>query len=63
MMELLLKNMKQYRILVGKLHYLTIIRPDIVFAVSKVAQYSSALHDVHLKDVHKVLMYLKGTIG
>lgn len=58
-----IEDVKQYRRLVGKLQYLTNTRPDIAYAVSKLAQYSCAPHDVHLKAVHKVLRYLKGTIG
>lgn len=59
----LLPNGKPYRQLLGKLQYLTITRPDITFAVSKLAQYSSAPTDVHLQAIHKILRYLKGTIG
>ncbi|XP_013594420.1 PREDICTED: uncharacterized mitochondrial protein AtMg00810-like [Brassica oleracea var. oleracea] len=59
----LLEDVKQYRKLVGKLQYFTNTRPDIAYAVSKLAQFSCAPTDVHLKAVHKVLRYLKGTIG
>lgn len=59
----LIDNAKQYRKLVGKLQYLTITRPDIAFAVLKLAQYSSAPRDTHLKAIHKVLRYLKGIVG
>lgn len=57
-----LDDAKHYKKLVGKLHYLTITRPDISFVVSKLAQYFSSPRDVHLQAVHKVLRYLKGTI-
>ena len=33
---------KKYKILVGKLNYLTIIRPDIAHSVSVVSQYMSS---------------------
>ncbi|XP_019090009.1 PREDICTED: uncharacterized protein LOC109128318 [Camelina sativa] len=59
----LLTDTKQYRRLIGKLQYLTITRPNITFAVSKLAQYSSAPRKFHLQAAHKVLRYLKGTIG
>ena len=59
----LLPNGKPYRQLLGKLQYLTITLPDISFAVSKLAQYSSAPTDVHLLAVHKILRCLKGTIS
>lgn len=39
---LVLDDAKHYRKLIGKLQCLTITRPDICFAVSKLAQYSSA---------------------
>ena len=59
----LLTDAKQYRRLLGRLQYLTFTRPDICFAVGKQAQYSAAPTDVHLQAVHKILRYLKGTIG
>ncbi|KAG7556653.1 Retrotransposon Copia-like N-terminal [Arabidopsis suecica] len=58
-----LADPKQYRRLIGKLQYLCITRPDITFAVSKLAQYSSAPTNIHLQAIHKILRYLKGTIG
>jgi len=58
-----LADSKQYRRLIGKLQYLCITRPDITFAVSKLAQFSSAPTDIHLVAVHKILRYLKGSIG
>ena len=36
-----------YRRTVGALHYLSITRPDIAFAVNKVSQFSHAPRDVH----------------
>ncbi|XP_019095143.1 PREDICTED: uncharacterized protein LOC109130225 [Camelina sativa] len=59
----LLPDTKQYRRLIGKLQYLTITRPDISFVVGKLSQYSSAPRKFHLQAVHKILRYLKGTIG
>ncbi|XP_020871977.1 uncharacterized protein LOC110225931 [Arabidopsis lyrata subsp. lyrata] len=52
-----------YRRLVGKLMYLTITRPDITFVVNKLCQYTSAPKATHMKAAHKVLAYIKGTIG
>ena len=59
----LLPDREAYRSLVGRLMYLCITRPDITFAVNKLCQFSSAPRTTHLKAVHKVLQYLKGTIG
>ncbi|KAG7590495.1 Retrotransposon Copia-like N-terminal [Arabidopsis suecica] len=56
-------NPEVYRKLVGKLMYLQITRPDISYAVNTLCQFSSAPTDVHLNAVHKVLRYLKGTVG
>lgn len=53
----------QYRKLVGKLMYIQITRPDISFAVNKLCQFSHDPRDIHLNVVHKVLRYLKGTVG
>jgi len=36
-----------YRSMVGALHYLSITRPDIAFAVNKVSQFSHAPNDTH----------------
>ncbi|KAL9831073.1 putative RNA-directed DNA polymerase [Arabidopsis thaliana] len=58
-----LADSKQYRRLIGQLQYLCIPRPDITFAVSNLAQFSSAPTDVHLVVVHKILRYLNRSIG
>ncbi|KAL9808881.1 putative RNA-directed DNA polymerase [Arabidopsis thaliana] len=60
---IVLADSKQYRRLIGKLQYLCITRLDITFAVSVLAQFSSAPTDIHLMAIHKVLRYLKGSIG
>ncbi|KAL1187681.1 Retrovirus-related Pol polyprotein from transposon RE1 [Cardamine amara subsp. amara] len=59
----LLPNAEIYRRLIGKLLYLCTTRPDIAFAVGKLCQFSSAPKEIHLQAAHKVLRYLKGTIG
>lgn len=50
---IVLDDRKQYRKLIEKLQYLTITRPYISFAVSKLSQFSSDPRDVHLKALHK----------
>ncbi|CAA7029149.1 unnamed protein product [Microthlaspi erraticum] len=61
--EPVIENIKLYRRLVGKMMYLTITRPDITYAVTKLCQFASAPKQSHLKAAYKVLHYLKSTIG
>ncbi|XP_015957506.1 uncharacterized mitochondrial protein AtMg00810-like [Arachis duranensis] len=48
-----------YRRLIGRLMYLTIFRPDITFAVTKLAQFMSDPRVSHHNAVHQILRYLK----
>ncbi|XP_048440597.1 uncharacterized mitochondrial protein AtMg00810-like [Pyrus x bretschneideri] len=59
----LIPNIEYYQRLVSKLIYLTITRPDIAYAVSLVSQFMHAPNTDHMKIVHRVLRYLKGSIG
>lgn len=54
-----LSDTSQYRRLVGRLMYLTISRPDIVFAVNKLSQFMTEPKANHLHAVHHVLQYLR----
>ncbi|XP_068317213.1 uncharacterized mitochondrial protein AtMg00810-like [Pyrus communis] len=56
-------NLSYYQRMVGKLIYLTITRPDISYVVRLVSQFMHSLSMDHLKIVHRVLRYLKGSIG
>lgn len=60
---LFLEDAEFYRRLVEKLLYMCNTRPNICFAVTKLCQFSSAPQEVHLQDAHKILRYLKGSIG
>ena len=51
-----------YRRLVGSLVYLTVIRPDISYAVYQVSQYLSSPRLTHYVAVLRILQYLKGII-
>ena len=53
----------QYQRLVGKLIYLSHTRLDIAFLVSVVSQFMHAPIEEHLNAVHRILQYLKMTLG
>lgn len=59
----LLSDHLVYRRLIGRLLYLTITRPDLTFAVTKLSQFMSTPRTTHLKAAYSVLQYLNGTIG
>jgi hypothetical protein len=52
-----------YRSTVGGLQYLSLTRPDIAFAVSKVSQFMHEPRDVHWSAVKRILRYLKSTVN
>jgi len=51
----------EYRRIIGSLQYLTLTRPDIQFAVNKMAQYMASPKPVHWTAMKKILRYLSGT--
>ncbi|XP_073026812.1 uncharacterized mitochondrial protein AtMg00240-like [Primulina eburnea] len=58
-----LEDISQYRRLIGRLIYLTLSRPDIVFAVHKISQFVSKPRTLHLQAVQHLLQYLKAAPG
>ena len=56
-----LLDITQYRRLIGRLSYLTLIRPNIAFTVNKLSQYVSKPHTSHA--IHHFLRYLKASPG
>jgi len=57
----LLKDPVKYRRLVGRLIYLTVIRPDIAFSVRTLSQYIQAPRKSHWDAAVQVLKYIKGS--
>ncbi|KAL9275761.1 Retrovirus-related Pol polyprotein from transposon RE1-like protein [Drosera capensis] len=59
---------ERYRRLIGKLNYLTVIRPDIAYPVNVVSQFMSVPHTTHWDATHwdavlQILRYLKRSSG
>ena len=54
---------ESYQRLVGKLIYLTHTRPDIAYTVGVLNQFMHTPRVSHLHTAHRVLRFLKGTIG
>ncbi|PNX63778.1 hypothetical protein L195_g053681 [Trifolium pratense] len=53
---------KEFRSILGALHYLSITRPDIAFPVNKLAQQLQAPTATNMQALKRVLRYLKSTI-
>jgi len=51
-----------YRSMVGSLQYLSLTRPNIVFAVNKVSQFMQDPREPHWTAIKRILRYLKDTI-
>ena len=53
----------RYRRLVGRLLYLQATRPDIAYSVNVLSQFVADPRRSHMDAAHRVLRYLKGTVG
>ncbi|PNX72737.1 retrovirus-related Pol polyprotein from transposon TNT 1-94, partial [Trifolium pratense] len=51
-----------YRSVIGSLHYLSITRPDVAFAVNKLSQQMQAPTEANMQSLKRVLRYLKYTL-
>ncbi|XP_006596633.1 uncharacterized protein LOC114383776 [Glycine soja] len=54
-----LEDPTQFRRLLGRLMYLIISRPDIIFPINRLSQFMQAPRTPHLQAFHQVLQYLK----
>ena len=59
----LLKEPGQYRRLVGRLIYLTVSRPDIMYAVHVLSRFMHQPRKLHMEAALRVVRYLKGAPG
>lgn len=50
-----------YKQMVGSIMYLTVTRPDLMYALSLVARFMKTPTNVHLQVMKRVLRYLRGT--
>ncbi|CAL1375794.1 unnamed protein product [Linum trigynum] len=58
-----LPNPEVYKRLIGRLHYLTITRPDLTYAVQQLCQFQKDPYSEHLQAAFRVLRYLKHAPG
>ena len=51
-----------YKQLIGSLLYLTHLRPNISYVVSAAARYMQETHEMHWKEINRILHYVQGVI-
>lgn len=55
-------DLKTFRTIVGALQYLPVTRPDVSFAVNRLAQFMHQPTVKHLQALKRVIRYLRHTI-
>jgi hypothetical protein len=58
----LVEDTTMYRCIVGSLIYMTIIRPDLSYAVGVVSQFMQTPQKPHLDAMRRILRYIKHTL-
>ncbi|CAL1395390.1 unnamed protein product [Linum trigynum] len=58
-----LEDGEVYRRLIGRLHYVTITRPDLTYIVQQLCQFQKQPCSDHLQASYRVLRYLKNNPG
>ena len=58
-----LNDPSKYRRLIGRLIYLSVARPDIVYSVRVLSQFMHEPRKPHWKTALRVIRYIKGTLG
>ena len=58
-----LSDPSQYWRLIGKLLYLTLSKPDVMFVVHRLGQFLSQPQTPHLQAAHHLLRYIKYALG
>ena len=53
---------ERYQRIVGKLIYISLIRPDITYSARVVSQFKHSATQRHLETVNQILRYLKGPL-
>ena len=56
-------DITSYRGMVGSLLYLTVSRPDIMFATCLCARFQADLRESHLVAIKRIFRYIKGTLN
>jgi len=59
----LLHDPTKYRSLAGRLIYLIVIRPNIVYSVRTLSQFMQEPRKTHWDTTSRVMKYIKGTLG
>nr|GEZ49797.1 hypothetical protein [Tanacetum cinerariifolium] len=62
-LDLVGKPVTDYRSIIGSLMYVTLIRPDIMFATCMCARYQANPNEHHVSAIKRIFCYFKGTIN